>query len=355
MRGGLAFRTIVASGLLAILVGTAFAILVRAIEEERDSAELATHSQEVIAAANGLERLVLDLETGQRGYASTRDARFLEPWRAARAAYPAAIRELNRLAAVPAQDRGARRIAAAVDSYVRDYSVPLVEAVRRGDPAATSAASVEEGRQRVDAIRGLFDRFVAAERRLFAAREDRADDDARWAIVAAAAGLAGSVLLIALFGGYVTRAIAIPVRRAAAMAGRLAGGDLATRMPETGTGEIGELERSFNTMGGSLEASRDELRQLAEEQAALRRVATLVARRAPAVRAVRRRRPGGAPAARGGHHAAPALRAGRYGHCRRGPRPGRRRGPGRRAHHARGRQRHRSRAPHRPVDPDRHL
>jgi signal transduction histidine kinase len=62
------------------------------------------------------------------------------------------------------------------------------------------------------------------------------------------------------------------------MAGRLAGGDLGARTPETGTGEIGELERAFNTMGRSLEMSRDELTRLLEEQAALRRVATLVAR-----------------------------------------------------------------------------
>ena len=268
--------------MLAVLVGSAFAVLVRAIEEERDSAALATHSQEVIATANGLERLLLDLETGQRGFLITGDGRFLEPWRAARSAYPSVTRELNRLAAVPAQDRRARQIAERVDSYVRAYSVPLVAAARLGESSATSAATLEEGRRRVDELRGLFDRFVAAERRLFATREGRADEDAQRAIVAGAIGLAGSVFLIALFGAYLTRAIAIPVRRAAAMAGRLAGGDLATRMPETGTGEVGALERSFNTMAGSLESSRDELRQLADEQAALRRVATLVARAVPA-------------------------------------------------------------------------
>jgi signal transduction histidine kinase len=65
------------------------------------------------------------------------------------------------------------------------------------------------------------------------------------------------------------------------MAGRLAGGDLGARTPEPGVGEIGALERAFNTMAGSLEASRDELSRLADEQAALRRVATLVARRVP--------------------------------------------------------------------------
>jgi signal transduction histidine kinase len=43
------------------------------------------------------------------------------------------------------------------------------------------------------------------------------------------------------------------------MAGRLAGGELGTRMPERGVGEIGMLERSFNTMARSLEESRGEL------------------------------------------------------------------------------------------------
>jgi signal transduction histidine kinase len=54
------------------------------------------------------------------------------------------------------------------------------------------------------------------------------------------------------------------------MAQRLAGGDLAARVPQTGKAEIGVLERSFNSMAESLQRGHD-------EQAALRRVATLVA------------------------------------------------------------------------------
>jgi signal transduction histidine kinase len=43
------------------------------------------------------------------------------------------------------------------------------------------------------------------------------------------------------------------------MADRLAGGDLGTRMIESGPDEIGALERSFNVMADSLEKGRDEL------------------------------------------------------------------------------------------------
>jgi signal transduction histidine kinase len=260
VRGGLTRRTIVASAMLALLVGSAFALLVRAIAEERDSARQATHSQEVLTAATALERLVLDLETGQRGLLITGDERFLRPWEEARAGYARAAEELVRITrGVPAQERRAREIAAAIDEYVRDFSIPLVSAARDGDPSAQSTELLSAERRQVDAIRARFDRFVSAERRLFAAREQRPATDARRAIVLAAAGLAGSVLLIALFGVYLTRAIVLPVRRAAQMADRLAGGDLATRMPETGAGEIGTLQRAFNSMAGSLEAGRDAL------------------------------------------------------------------------------------------------
>jgi signal transduction histidine kinase len=120
-------------------------------------------------------------------------------------------------------------------------------------------ATADEGRQRVDDVRAEFDALRTAERELAAERQDRANAATDRAVVLAVTGLVGSVLLILFVGVYLSRAIVLPVRRAAAMAGRLAGGDLAVRMPETGVGEIGTLERSFNAMASSLETGRAEL------------------------------------------------------------------------------------------------
>jgi signal transduction histidine kinase len=116
-----------------------------------------------------------------------------------------------------------------------------------------------EGERRVGTIRAGLDRFAAVERNLLAARNDRAEADARRAIVLGIIGLVGSFALIASFAVYLLRSVGRPVQRAAGMAGRLADGDLTVRMPETGAGEIGALERSFNVMASSLELSRDEL------------------------------------------------------------------------------------------------
>jgi signal transduction histidine kinase len=220
-------------------VGSAFAILLVSIAELRETARLASHSRDELAAASRLEKLVIDLETGVRGFVITRQERFLEPWRAARAAIPTQSRRLARFADRPDQAGRVQRIAREAEAYVRDYSVPLVQAVRRGGTSAGSTVATAEGKRRIDALRAEFDRFTEVENDLLV--------------------LGGSIALILLYGGYLTRAIALPVRRAAGMARRLAGGELKVRMPETGRGEIGELERSFNEMAGSLEAGRDAL------------------------------------------------------------------------------------------------
>jgi signal transduction histidine kinase len=258
---GLAFRAVVATALLALLIGGAFAVLLIAIDNLRDSGDLAAHARAELSTADKLEKTVLDLETGQRGFVITDKERFLEPWRAARDAFPRQAAELIRLTDSPIQEERARRIAQAGAAYIREYSIPLVQAARRGDPRARSVAATQEGKDRIDALRSEFNRFVATERDALTERQETADDDAQRAIVLAAAGLAGSVIVTLLFGAvWGVRSIVLPIRRTSSMAGRLAEGDLQVRLPETGPGEIGALERAFNRMGASLEESEAELR-----------------------------------------------------------------------------------------------
>ena len=266
--------------LLSAVIGTAFSLLILAIGELRDSERRANRSLEVLVAANRLERQVVDVETTERGFIITGEPALLRPWFRAREGLEQQAAVLERMARArnPGQGTRARQIAAAAGSYIRDYSIPLVATARRDLDSARTVATTEEGRQRIDALHDRFERFRASERQLIRTGQQQADASAHSAILAASAGVAGSIALILLSGGYLTRSVVRPVRRASAMADRVAAGDLDVRMPETGPGEVGILERAFNAMAGSLQMSSDELRQIAEEQSALRQVATLVAR-----------------------------------------------------------------------------
>jgi signal transduction histidine kinase len=278
MRSGLTLRMVVSGGALAIVIGAVFVLLVLAINDLRDSARLTRDTQEELSSADELEKLLIDLETGVRGFVITGEERFLSPWNEARAAFPVDATSLERsVGADSAQLRDVRQIIRGVTSYIQEYAAPLVNAVRRGDASARSIAVTAEGKQRVDRLRAEFESLRARERSLIRERQDRADSAARRAIALGIAGLAGSILIVLLFTGYLARVIVAPLRRAAGMAYRLAHGDLGARMAETGAGEIGALERSFNQMAGSLESSQDDLRRLVDEQSGLRRVATLVA------------------------------------------------------------------------------
>jgi signal transduction histidine kinase len=278
---GLARRMLLASVLVAVVIAASFTVLIQRINVVSRSTQAASDSQQVLAIERQLERLVVDLETGERGYLLTGEESYLAPWTAARARIPGLSGRLEQVARLPLPAQYSRSAVKAVASYIKDYSVPLVADARRHEASVRSLTRLNEGKRRVDDIRASFARLDAIESALVTSSQQRVLGASRIANVAAVGGLVASVLLVVLFATYLSRAMVGPIRRAATLARALADGDLSARMPETGVGEIGGLEKSFNDMAQSLEVSRDDLSRLADEQGALRRVATLVAQGRP--------------------------------------------------------------------------
>jgi signal transduction histidine kinase len=222
------------------------------------------------------------METSQRGYIITGEQSFLAPWEAGRQKLPERLTTLRNMVDDPGQADRAKQLETDARSYVNDYSVPLVDATRRGDARVRGLPASEEGKRRMDALRQELDAFLTTEFSLSNAEQMRADRNYQRATVVAGVGLAASLLVTALSTVYLARGVVGPVRRTARMAERLSAGDLEARVPETGKAEIGVLERNFNALGESLQRGRDELARVTDEQAALRRVATCVAEGRPA-------------------------------------------------------------------------
>ena len=263
-RLGLTSLTVAASGLLALLIGVAFAVLLWAISDANSSTSARRASRTALVEAGAMERLLLDLETGQRGFVITKHETFLQPWHQARSELPAEARRFTESATSTEQRRTAEKIARGVDSFLKDYSVPLVEMVRRNDPAASSLETTTEGKERVDTLRAQFGRYVADERAQLAERTDAAGTNSHQAVLAAAVGLAASTALVAVFTILQHRAVVRPVRGAAAAAKELAGGDLSMRIPPSKVAEIGALGSSFNSMAASLQDSRRRIMESTE-------------------------------------------------------------------------------------------
>jgi signal transduction histidine kinase len=279
-RGGLTRRIVFASGIVVMLAIGAYALLFSVIVDQRDSATVANRAKAVLSSANRLQRLVTDLEASVRGYIITGDKRMLTPLTDAQNEALQEGRTLVRLTAQndPGQAARARQIVGDTESYVHDYTIPLVSAIRVEPTSARALATIAEGEQRLQPLRAEFDQFMGEQRGIIRRHDERSSTDATHATIIAGVGAGGALLLLLLFSGYLTRAILRPVRRTSAMASDLAGGDLAVRIPEVSHNDVGVLERTFNVMAGSLQADRQQLRRVVEEQGALRRIATLIAR-----------------------------------------------------------------------------
>ncbi|TDT97315.1 histidine kinase-like protein [Streptomyces sp. 846.5] len=258
---GLVALTALTGALLAVLVAVAFGVLFVSISDLRGANLAERHSVAAENQARLVDNLVLDVETHQRGFVISRQPVFHQSWQIAQGHFPAQAQEFVRISTSPAQRSLAQQIAQGGESYIGDYSTPVMSLAQRGDPRASSVAVTLDGKHRVDALRSLFDRYTTAESAVVVAREATTDSDAQHAAVAGVVGIGASILLIAAYSGYVTRVIVWPVRRAAHLATRLAEGDLTARMPRTGAWEIGELETAFNTMAGSLQSSVEQAQE----------------------------------------------------------------------------------------------
>ena len=258
----IARRMWIASAVLALLVAAAFGVLLLAVSAQREATTREARSKNVTVATLRLEKLVVDMETGIRGLTVTGREAFLEPYAQAERQIPARLTDLRTLAA---EDEGqiarARRLSQFISDYISGYARPVIALARESPEAAAQPDLLKEGKEYTDDIRKLFTAFLATEDAAASRAAALADRRSDQAIVVGGIGIAGSTLLIILFGVILARSIGRPVRAAASGASRIAAGEFSLRLPRGGPGEVGELTRSFNGMAERLEQGHAELEE----------------------------------------------------------------------------------------------
>ena len=260
---GLVIALCVTTGVLIALIFTV--LLISAISLRNENSREG-RSSDLLVASLTVERSVVDLETGVRGYLITQDSSFLSPYNAARARLPGQLGGLRRLAE-GANERGqVNRISAGINAYVTQYAAPLI-ATGGSLSRQHAVAAVARSRQLVNALQSRFTTLNDTELALLDASRSSAVAESNHAITAAAVGLGASVILLVTLGVYLVFRFLTPARTVANAAQQLAGGDLSARVPEVGLGEMATLARSFNAMAAELENRNRDL-TLAHKQLA---------------------------------------------------------------------------------------
>jgi signal transduction histidine kinase len=261
LRTQITTKVVALSVAAALVLGAALVVLIVAVTGQRDAARVAFRSQQALSLANQLEKSLLSIESGLNRYVATEEPKYLGPVRRSLASYPA---ETRRLATLVSDDPGQQRRVGALGEAIRDYDAiwvtSLLEIVSEESfDAARSQVQTDGGRSRLDAIRSQFARLFDRERLVIRAREAAAERGSARAIGLGGVGLALVIAIGLGFTLFLRRSVLRPVRTVAEATGRLAAGDLSTRVPADREDELGELARGFNSMADSLERGREQL------------------------------------------------------------------------------------------------
>jgi signal transduction histidine kinase len=253
---------VAASAVLALVVGGVFVAMILALSDLHEAREQEARSKEVTASALTLQSGLLAVESALRGYAQTGRNGFLNAYLDTVRQLPPSVAEFRTTTRrEPQQREQADRLITLIGLYQDEYATPVMNFAKDGRLGAARSMSRQEGAFRVSDIRNEFKKLLDVETSLTNERAQSADAKTSHAIELGVGGLTLSSALIVLFGFYLARSIARPVREASEGAKQLAAGDLSRRLSQSGPGEIGELTTSFNRMAESLQRARKELEE----------------------------------------------------------------------------------------------
>jgi len=218
-------------------------------------------AEQEVARDYQTETLLLDLETGVRGFLLTHDRVFLQPWQSARTAFPESSAVLVELEAHDSavQLGLAKSIQNGGDTYISDFATPEILTAELNPAGAANLPAALQGKRRLDSLRPLFAELIKLDERPAAPAERRAQAAAGLGSSIGLAGLALALALIAAAQIYISRGVLRPIRQVGEVADEMAAGDLSARVEPASATELSRLATSFNTMADALRDGRDRL------------------------------------------------------------------------------------------------
>jgi methyl-accepting chemotaxis protein len=251
LRMHLGFGVVVA--LLILLVSLSYANFSRL----HAAGNVNVHTYQVLSEVDAALMSLVDVETGERGFALTGKDTSLEPYNAGKEAFRAHVEAARKLTADnPRQQERLQRLLEEQQKWLENAVDPTIKLRRAGSDADMAAVVAAEqagkGKDGMDSMRKLVADIKADETRLMAQRGQ------------AVTSLASSMSITLIGGGLVAVAVALamsmwlarnitgPIAHAVEVARRVAGGDLTARVEVTSKDEVGQLMTALRDMNTAL-------------------------------------------------------------------------------------------------------
>jgi len=230
---------------------------------QNETAKWVEHTHQVISQGNNLLRLLVDMETGERGYLITGNEVFLEPFNEAKKVWSSEIQSLTTL--VSDNPEQVERLIE-IDTLQKQWLVEAAEKEINARRKVTisdlntmniviSLIEAQTGKAIIDKIRQIKSQFIHVENSLLLKRKLSAEKAIKSVKLIVVFGTVAILLLAGILSVYIYSYIAKSLEQLVATTRRIALGDFDHPVIMNSNDEFSTLGESFNLMSKSLKES----------------------------------------------------------------------------------------------------
>ncbi|MFB2894145.1 CHASE3 domain-containing protein [Aerosakkonemataceae cyanobacterium BLCC-F50] len=185
------------------------------MERLTKATELVAHTYEVKAELKQLEKLLVDAETGQRGFIYTGLANFLEPYNQSRILIPRTLGNLSKQMADPLQQRKLNTVEELVRQKMDELATTIVLKNTNREKELRALVVSGKGKRIMDQIRANIELMIKQENALQAQRIEAAKQAEFLAQVVSIGGTVIAVLIGSFIVLFISRQIIQPINQVA--------------------------------------------------------------------------------------------------------------------------------------------
>lgn len=253
--------------LISVLFTAVAIVNFRLSEAVVENTQWVSRSQIVVRNSAALQRNIIDMETGLRGYLLNGNETFLQPYLQAKDQLPGLIQETKTfVSSSPDQTRNINDIVDLQQRFMLKYAEPLIILKREDNNRPSNVAFeskldelIQGEKIIIDSIRTAFKEFNAYEYKVREERRERLNKSINNTRQLSTILTILSVLLGLSWAYYITRLISNRIIKMVTLADQVSRGDYKTRIIDTSNDELSQLSHSLNRMSTTIDETFTEL------------------------------------------------------------------------------------------------
>jgi signal transduction histidine kinase len=241
-----------------------------------ESSSWVSQSQIITRNSASLQRNMIDMETGLRGYLLTGQEEYLDPYVQAKDQIPSLIRDIEKMVAnSPNQVKYLDTIRQLHHTWENDFAEILITEKRSemqrspnsGLTALKSAGLLKAkfGKKITDSLRVQFKKFNSIEYQIREIRTERLSNTINYTRNVSTGLTVFSVLLGLGWAVYISRLISGRIMTMVRLADRISKGEYKTQISDTQKDELSKLSTSLDVMAGTIDRNITELERKNKE------------------------------------------------------------------------------------------